>query len=208
MSDWEESTMKEVELAGGAWVSKYGRPRSGWGCLLESQGRRKRFGEKLSTRSENRLELAGIVAGLRELKYPCRVRVTTANSYLYDCGKELLKRRSSTLFVAGVMDGTVKNSDLWKEFRALGKIHVIEMAWVSARSRHNPCVSARSEAQNAALRPAFPSTPTQLAGPVAQSPCPSESGRDAESTPNWADIGGAAQHPAADDRGGGECCAS
>jgi ribonuclease HI len=141
---------KEVMLAGGAWVKKYGRPSAGWACILKYRDKHKTLTGSVASTSENRLELMGIVNGLKQLKFPCVVKIQTANSYLYDCARQLARPRSSYQFVKYVDLGMGKNVDLWRDFRELAKTNLIRMEWVQARSKNKTASTARYLARCAA----------------------------------------------------------
>jgi hypothetical protein len=49
---------------------------------------------------------------------------------------DLLRQKRSSVFVQQVHEGTRKNADLWLQFEALSKKHLIEGFWESAPSKH------------------------------------------------------------------------
>jgi ribonuclease HI len=93
----------------------------------------------LRTKSEFRAELAGIVAGLRKLKNPGWVLISTRNSYLKDEMVRVLRcvRQTVRLMKEYPVDGRFwrpdKNSDLWEEFGELAKGFAISVKLTSSK---------------------------------------------------------------------------
>jgi ribonuclease HI len=153
----------EVHLTAAGWIPRHGRDPTGWGCVLRSQDTSKQFAGTLSTKSEARSELFGIVSGLSQLKWPCTVNVYTANDYLFDCGQRALRGKKSDSFVSNVFNDIAKNSDLFKSLQAAGKVHTIRMCWVRARSRHQEAAIARNAARSASSAGRLKAQPSQVA---------------------------------------------
>lgn len=100
-------------------------------------------GEKHTT--NNRMELLGVIEGLRALKEPCRVTVISDSSYVIRGINEWLENWVKRNFAK------VKNPDLWLEYLNVSKIHTIEGVWVRGHNGHpenERCdVIAREEAE-------------------------------------------------------------
>ena len=100
-------------------------------------------GEKHTT--NNRMELLGVIEGLRALKEPCRVTVISDSSYVIRGINEWLDNWVKRNFAK------VKNPDLWLEYLSVSKIHTIEGVWVRGHNGHpenERCdVIAREEAE-------------------------------------------------------------
>ncbi|MDD4855713.1 MAG: ribonuclease HI [Sulfuricurvum sp.] len=100
-------------------------------------------GEKHTT--NNRMELLGVIEGLRALKEPCRVTVISDSSYVIRGINEWLENWVKRNFAK------VKNPDLWLEYLIVSKIHTIEGIWVRGHNGHpenERCdVIAREEAE-------------------------------------------------------------
>jgi len=100
-------------------------------------------GEKHTT--NNRMELLGVIEGLRALKEPCRVTVISDSSYVIRGINEWLDNWVKRNFAK------VKNPDLWLEYLSVSKIHTIEGIWVRGHNGHpenERCdVIAREEAE-------------------------------------------------------------
>ncbi len=86
--------------------------------------------------TNNRMELTAVVEGLRALRRPCRVKVTTDSQYI------------SKAFTEGWLENwkrkgwktknrkPVKNKDLWLELDRLAGIHQVEWEWVRGHEGH------------------------------------------------------------------------
>ena len=107
----------------------------GYGVIL-------RYGDKSTELSgfaphttNNRMELTGVIEGLRLLKRPSRVRVISDSSYLVKGMTEWIQgwiRKKWT----NSQKKPVLNKDLWEELLDLSKPHKIEWVWIAGHSGH------------------------------------------------------------------------
>ena len=100
----------------------------GWAALLRA-GKHERVlsgGEPLTT--NNRMELRGVVEGLRALKRPCRVRVHVDSSYVKNAFTNGWLDRWQRNGWRTSAKQPVKNRELWQELLAEVARHSIE--WV------------------------------------------------------------------------------
>ena len=127
--------MKKVELfTDGAC---HGNPGpGGWGAILRYQGREKELsgGEKDTT--NNRMELTAVIEGLRALREPCSVTVTTDSKYVCDGINEgwAAQWRSN-----GWRKGDKKpalNPDLWGTLLCLLELHDVTFCWIKGHAGH------------------------------------------------------------------------
>jgi ribonuclease HI len=107
----------------------------GYGVIL-------RYGEKSLELSgyaphttNNRMELTGVIEGLRRLKRPCRVRVITDSSYVVKGMTEWIKGWIRKKWMSS-QKKPVLNRDLWEVLLDLSKPHTIEWVWVAGHSGH------------------------------------------------------------------------
>jgi ribonuclease HI len=126
--------------------SSLGNPGpGGFGAIL-------RFGdvEKIISGGEahttnNRMELLGVIEGLRALKEPCDVTIVSDSSYVIRGINEWLEGWIKRNFAK------VKNPDLWLEYLSVSKSHRIKGEWVRGHDGHpenERCdVIAREEAE-------------------------------------------------------------
>jgi len=86
-------------------------------------------GEKHTT--NNRMELLGVIEGLRALKEPCMVEITSDSSYVVKGINEWLEGWIKRDFKK------VKNPDLWKAYIEAAKPHQIHAIWVRGHDGHD-----------------------------------------------------------------------
>ena len=107
----------------------------GWGTLLRFNGHEKELSGYEPQTTNNRMELTGAIAGLRALKRPCRVRLTTDSEYV---------KKGITEWIDGWVRRGWKNSqkkdvanrDLWEQLLELTKRHQVEWHWVRGHTGH------------------------------------------------------------------------
>lgn len=107
----------------------------GWGVLLRYAGHEKELygGERETT--NNRMELTAVIMGLKQLRRPCRVQITTDSKYVMQGATEWLegwKRRNWRT----AAKKPVLNQDLWRELDCLAAEHEIDWHWVRGHSGH------------------------------------------------------------------------
>lgn len=126
--------MKDVEIfTDGACRGNPGP--GGWGVLLRYRNREKTLhgGERETT--NNRMELQAAIEGLRALKHPCRVRLTTDSVYVKNgITNWLANWKAKGWKTAGRKP--VKNVDLWQTLDELNQQHEVEWHWVKGHSGH------------------------------------------------------------------------
>lgn len=121
--------MKKITLFSDG--SALGNPGpGGFGAILR-YGDKERIisgGEEHTT--NNRMELLGVIEGLRALKEPCNVTVISDSSYVIRGINEWLEGWIKRNFAK------VKNPDLWQEYIKVSKPHKIEGIWVRGHNGH------------------------------------------------------------------------
>lgn len=126
--------MKSVELfTDGACRGNPGP--GGWGVLLRYGGRERELWGGEAETTNNRMELAAAIEGLRALKEPCSVTLTTDSEYVRKGITEWLenwKRRGWRT----AAKKPVKNVDLWQALETESQRHEIQWRWVKGHSGH------------------------------------------------------------------------
>ena len=126
--------MKQVEIfTDGACRGNPGP--GGWGVLL-------RFGEKERhlhggepATTNNRMELTAAIEGLRALKEPCAVILTTDSTYVKNGISSWLEGwKRKNWKTAGRKP--VKNVDLWQALDEQNQRHRVDWRWVKGHSGH------------------------------------------------------------------------
>lgn len=126
---------KHVELfTDGACSGNPGK--GGWGAVLRyGQSERELSGGEKST-TNNRMELTAVIMGLKALKEPCHVTLTTDSKYVSD---GLSKGWARSWQKNGWRKADKKpalNPDLWEELLRLTDIHDVDIIWVKGHAGH------------------------------------------------------------------------
>ena len=105
----------------------------GWGVLLRYQGREKSLHGGEPETTNNRMELRAAIEGLRALREPCRVVLTTDSVYVKNGITSWLDNwKAKGWKTAGKKP--VKNADLWQQLDTLCNGHQIHWNWVKGHS--------------------------------------------------------------------------
>lgn len=113
--------------------------RGGWGAILISPAhdhhRREISGGEPQT-TNNRMELTAAIEGLRALKRPCHVKLTTDSQYLCQAFTKgwLAKWQKNGWQTRDKKP--VLNEDLWRALIDLTTTHHVEWAWVKGHANH------------------------------------------------------------------------
>jgi ribonuclease HI len=130
------NTLPTVDLyADGACSGNPGP--GGWGAILVSPAGRRRLeisGADLDT-TNNRMEMMGVVEGLRRLKVKSRVRVVTDSRYVIDGMKSWIHTWRRNGWKTSDRK-PVKNKDLWELLSELSGKHETVFAWVAGHKGH------------------------------------------------------------------------
>lgn len=136
--------MKQVYLFSDG--SALGNPGpGGFGTILRFGNKEREIVGSEPHTTNNRMELRGVIEGLKALKEPCHVVIVSDSSYVVKAINEWLENWVKKDFKK------VKNVDLWQEYLSVSKPHKIEAKWVRGHDGHvenERCdLLARSEAQ-------------------------------------------------------------
>jgi ribonuclease HI len=141
------SRLKSVQLiTDGACKGNPGR--GGWACILRfGKLKRELFGSSPYT-TNNRMELAGAIEGLRRLKEPCTVEIITDSEYLRNGITSWIKGWKKNGWKTAAKK-PVTNKDLWLMLDQLVSTHKVEWTWTKGHASHednNRCDELASEA--------------------------------------------------------------
>ena len=148
MTDTTELPRVEIATDG---ACKGNPGRGGWGAVLRAADGRERElsgGEKVTT--NNRMELMAAIEGLKALKRPCRVILSTDSRYVMDGLTKWIKGWQKNGWKTAAKQ-PVKNAELWQELLAAAKPHRIEWVWVKGHAGHPDNERADKLASDAAL---------------------------------------------------------
>ena len=121
--------MKKVTLFSDG--SALGNPGpGGYGTILQYGNKEKIIsGGEIHT-TNNRMELSGVIEGLKALKEPCEVVIVSDSSYVVKAINEWLISWIKRDFKK------VKNIDLWKEYIEVSTKHKVHGTWVRGHNGH------------------------------------------------------------------------
>ncbi len=136
--------MKNISLFSDG--SSLGNPGpGGFGTILRYKENEKIISGAEANTTNNRMELRGVIEGLKALKEPCCVQIVSDSSYVVKGINEWIGNWIKKDFK------NVKNPDLWREYLIVSKIHKIDAKWVKGHAGHDEnerCDEiARDEAQ-------------------------------------------------------------
>jgi len=116
----------------------------GYGVILRYGDTEKELYGAFEHTTNNRMELLGVIEGLRALKEPCEVDVISDSSYVVKGINEWLKNWIKKDFKK------VKNPDLWKDYVSVSQKHKIKAIWVRGHDGHEENERCDLLARNAA----------------------------------------------------------
>ena len=135
--------MKKVTLFSDG--SALGNPGpGGFGTILRYGSTEKEIVGSEAYTTNNRMELQGVIEGLKALKQPCDVEIISDSSYVVKGINEWLQNWIKKEFKK------VKNPDLWQEYVAVSKAHKIKATWVRGHDGHAENERCDTLARNAA----------------------------------------------------------
>ncbi|MBN2782566.1 MAG: ribonuclease HI [Campylobacterales bacterium] len=121
--------MKKITLFSDG--SALGNPGpGGYGTIIRYGKHEKELVGGESHTTNNRMELLGVIEGLKALKEPCEVDVVSDSSYVIKAINEWLDGWIKKDFKK------VKNVDLWQEYVDVSKPHKINGIWVRGHDGH------------------------------------------------------------------------
>lgn len=108
----------------------------GWGTLLRCGGREKELSGGEAQTTNNRMELTALLEGLRALKEPCRVRVTTDSEYVANGVNKGWARGWQRNGWRKSDKKPALNPDLWEALLLQLDRHEVEIHWVRGHNGH------------------------------------------------------------------------
>ena len=137
--------MKKITLFSDG--SALGNPGpGGYGVILRYADTEKELSGSYKYTTNNRMELQGVIEGLKALKEPCEVDVFSDSSYVVKGINEWIKGWIKKDFKK------VKNPELWKEYLEVSKEHKINAFWVRGHDGHEENERCDTLARDAAQK--------------------------------------------------------
>ncbi|MEQ8263270.1 ribonuclease HI [Pseudohaliea sp.] len=107
----------------------------GWGVLLRyGDHERELYGGEAAT-TNNRMELRAAIEGLKALREPCEVTLTTDSTYVMKGLTEWLPAWKARGWRTAARK-PVKNAELWQALDAEAQRHQVHWEWVKGHSGH------------------------------------------------------------------------
>ncbi|MGM0518666.1 MAG: ribonuclease HI [Campylobacterota bacterium] len=126
--------MKKINLYSDG--SALGNPGpGGWGTILEFNGNEKELGGGDEYTTNNKMELKGVIEGLKALKQPCEVHIISDSTYVVKGINQWLENWVKNSW-RNSSKKPVKNIELWQEYLKVSKIHKIAATWVKGHDGH------------------------------------------------------------------------
>ena len=121
--------MKQIALFSDG--SALGNPGpGGYGTILRYNAKERLLSGGEPHTTNNRMELLGVIEGLRALKDPCEVKVISDSSYVVKGINEWLANWIKRDFKK------VKNPDLWQEYLKVSEQHSVVATWIQGHAGH------------------------------------------------------------------------
>lgn len=125
--------------------------RGGYGALLIYGDIKKELYGGFMLTTNNRMELAGAIFALEELRMPCEVTIFSDSRYV----TEPINKKWVYNWVKKDFNG-IKNPDLWKRLLPLLVIHSVTFQWVKG---HADCAGNNRADELAAIGASLPNLP-------------------------------------------------
>lgn len=116
--------------------SSLGNPGpGGFGTILRYKDTQKEISGGDPHTTNNKMELKGVIEGLKLLKEPCEVEIFSDSKYVTQAINEWLEGWIKNGFKTAAKK-PVKNYDLWEEYMKVSSRHKINATWVKGHAGH------------------------------------------------------------------------
>ena len=126
--------MKQVQIYTDGACSGNPGP-GGRGVVLRFEGKERELCGGAENTTNNRMELMAAIEGLRALKEPCEVLLTTDSTYVKDGITRWLTNWKKNGWKTAAKKA-VKNQDLWEQLDQQTSRHDVQWQWVKGHSGH------------------------------------------------------------------------
>jgi ribonuclease HI len=107
----------------------------GWGVILKAGDVEKELSGAAPAATNQRMELQAAIEGLKALKYPCRVELSSDSAYLINAFNQKWLVKWEANGWRNSQGGAVENQDLWRELLKLDKVHSIR--WIKVKGHRD-----------------------------------------------------------------------
>jgi ribonuclease HI len=108
----------------------------GYGVVLLAEGRRRELSGGYRKTTNNRMELLACIEGLRSLKCPCRVVLTSDSKYVVNAMVKGWAKKWRSRGWKLSPSKPAKNPDLWTLLLDLCAEHTVDFQWVKGHNNH------------------------------------------------------------------------
>jgi ribonuclease HI len=122
----------------------------GWAAILISGEHRRELSGGVPVTTNNRMELMGVIEGLRALTRPCTVEVLSDSAYVVNAHRKGWIERWQQNGWKTAAKKPVENQDLWRELLAEEARHTVHYELVKGHSGHE--LNDRADALAVAAR--------------------------------------------------------
>ncbi len=131
----KERVMRQVELFTDGACSGNPGP-GGWGAILRYNGHEKELSGGEAVTTNNRMELIAVIEGLKALKEPCMVTLTSDSQYVCNAIQKgwAVKWKKNNWIKSD--KSKAKNPELWDELLTLLEKHTLKVNWVRGHNGH------------------------------------------------------------------------
>ena len=106
----------------------------GWAAILIAGNYKKELSGGEAQTTNNRMELAGVINGLRALKRPCKVTIFSDSAYVVNAFNQNWLAKWMTNGWKNSAKAEVANADLWKELAVLTATHQVTFSKVKGHA--------------------------------------------------------------------------
>lgn len=124
----------------------------GWGTILRIGTQEKEFSGGAVDTTNNRMELTGVIEGLKMIKRPCQITLYSDSKYVVDAIQKGWAEKWKSAGQLDTLIPTRKNADLWNELLTLIKPHKFKAVWVKGHAGHPENERCDKLANEAALK--------------------------------------------------------
>jgi ribonuclease HI len=107
----------------------------GWAAILKAEAVEKELSGAAPLTTNQRMELQAAIEGLKALKYPCRVELSSDSAYLINAFNQRWLPKWQRNGWLNSQGKPVENQDLWRELLDLTQIH--QVTWIKVRGHHD-----------------------------------------------------------------------
>lgn len=106
----------------------------GWAAILMAGGAKKELSGGEANTTNNRMELMGVISGLKALTRPCNVEVHSDSAYVVNAFSQNWIGKWASNGWKNSAKADVANTDLWKDLLELTKIHNVTFVKVKGHA--------------------------------------------------------------------------